>query len=60
MIWPPDMKSKLIGKDPGAGKVQKQKEKRVEEDEMVRQHRGLNGNEFEQTLRDSGGHRSLA
>ena len=60
MIWPPDMKSKLIGKDPGAGKVQKQKEKRVEEDEMVRQRHGLNGNESEQTLRDSGGHRSLA
>ena len=36
MIWPLDMKSKLIGKDPGAGKVQKQQKKRVEEDEMVR------------------------
>ena len=30
------------------------------EDEMVRKHHQLNGHEFEQTLGDSGGHRSLA
>ena len=36
-----------------------QKEK-VAEDEMVRQHQQLNVHEFEQTLRDSGGQRSLA
>ena len=34
--WPPDAKSWLIGKDPDAGKVWRQKEKRVVEDEMVR------------------------
>ena len=28
MIWPPDMKSKLTGKNPGAGKDQKQKRRR--------------------------------
>ena len=36
VLWPPDTKSKLIGKDPDAGKDWKQKEKRAAEDEMVR------------------------
>ena len=36
IIWPPDVKSWLIGKDPDAGKNWSQKEKRVAEDEMVR------------------------
>ena len=35
-FWPPDVKSWLIGKDPDAGKEQKQKQKRGAEDEMVR------------------------
>ena len=35
ILWPPDVKSQLIGKDPGAGKDGKQK-KRVAEDDMVR------------------------
>ena len=35
ILWPPDMKSWLTGKDPGAGKDWRQKEKRVAEDEMV-------------------------
>ena len=35
ILWTPDMKSQLIGKDPDAGKDWKQK-KRVAEDEMVR------------------------
>ena len=35
-------------------------EKRVAEDEMVRQHHQLNGCEFEQTSGDSGGQRNLA
>ena len=33
IIWPPDVKNQLIGNDPDAGK-----EKRVAEDEMVRQY----------------------
>ena len=33
---------------------------RVTEDEMVRWHHRLSGHEFEQTLRDSEGQRSLA
>ena len=36
MLWPPNIKSRLIGKDPDAGKDWKQKEKRATEDEMAR------------------------
>ena len=36
ILWPPDAKSQLIGKDPDAGKDWKQKEKRTAENEMVR------------------------
>ena len=36
ILWPPDAKSWLIGKDPDAGKDWKQEEKWVTEDEMVR------------------------
>ena len=35
ILWPPDAKSRLIGKDANAGKDWNQKEKRVAEDEMV-------------------------
>ena len=38
ILWPPDAKSWLIGKDPDAGKDWRQKEKGVVEDEMVTQH----------------------
>ena len=33
-LWPHDAKSWLIGKDPDAGKDQRQKEKGITEDEM--------------------------
>ena len=36
IIWPPEAKSLLFGKDPDAGKDWRQKEKWVAEDEMVR------------------------
>ena len=36
ILWPPHMKSQLIGKDLDAGKDWKQKMKGVSEDEMVR------------------------
>jgi len=36
-MWPPDAKSQLTGKDPGAGKDRRQEDKWVAEDEMVRQ-----------------------
>ena len=36
ILWSPDMKSQLIGKDPNAGKDWWQEKKGVAEDEMVR------------------------
>ena len=36
VLWPPDMKSWLIGKDPDAGKDWGQEEKGTKEDEMGR------------------------
>ena len=36
MLWPPDVKSWLTGKDPNAGEHWRQKEKRVTGGEMVR------------------------
>ena len=59
ILWPPDAKSRLIGKDPHAGEDWGQEEKGVTEDEMVGLHHGLNGHEFEQTLGDSEGQGSL-
>ena len=47
------------GKDPHVGKDWKQKEKWVAEDEIVGWHHQFNGHEFEQTLGNSGGERSL-
>ena len=48
-LWPPDAKSRLIGKDPDAWKNWGQEEKRVGKDEMVVWHHWLNGHEFEET-----------
>ena len=50
---------RLIGKDPDARKDWRQKKKGTAEDEMARLHHQLNGHEFEQTLGDSGGQKSL-
>ena len=36
ILWPPEVKNQLTGKDPDAGKDGRQKEKGVAEDEMVR------------------------
>ena len=36
VLWPPDTKSWLIGKDPDAGNGWRQKEKELAEDEIVR------------------------
>ena len=59
-IWPPDVKSWLISKDPDAGKDWMWEEQGMTEDEMVGWHHWLNGHEFEQSQGDSGGQRSLA
>ena len=46
IIWPPDVKSQLIRKDPYAGKEWRQEEKRMTEHEMVGWHHWLNGHEL--------------
>ena len=43
IIWPPDAKSWIIGKDPDAGKDWGQEEKGVTEHELVGWHHQLNG-----------------
>ena len=50
ILWPPDTKSWLTGKDPDAGKDWRQREKRVTEDEVVGWHHWLNGYGIEQIL----------
>ena len=59
ILWPPDAKSWLIGKDSVAGKDWGQEAKGMTEDEMVGWHYWLKGHEFEQTLGDSEGQGSL-
>ena len=49
ILWPPDVKNWLIGKDPDAGKNWRQEQKGMTEDEMVAWHHQLNGHEFEWT-----------
>ena len=46
VLWPPDVKSWLIWKDPGAGKDWRQEEKWKTENEMVGWHHRLNRHEF--------------
>ena len=55
ILWPSDMKSWLIGKDPDAGKDWRQEEKGATEDETFGWHHWLSGLEFEQTPGDSEG-----
>ena len=47
ILWPPDVKSWLIWKDPDAWKDWRQEEKGTTEDEMVVWYHRLNGHEFE-------------
>ena len=60
VLWPPDAKSQLIGKDPDSGKDWRQNEKRATEDEIVGWHHWLNGHEFEQVPGDGEEQGSLA
>ena len=48
MLWPPDAKNWLIGKDSDAGKDSGQEEKGRTENEMVWWHHRLDGHESEQ------------
>ena len=59
ILWPPDSKSQLNGRNPDAGKDWGQNEKGVAEDEMVGWHHRLNGHEFEQAFGDSKGEGNL-
>ena len=58
ILWPSDVKSCLIKKDPDAGKVLRQ-EKGITEYEMAGWHHWLNGCEFEHVLGDGEGQGSL-
>ena len=59
VLWPPDLKSWLIRKDPDAGKDWRQ-EKGTTEDEMIGWHHKLDGHESEQALGVGDGQGSLA
>ena len=52
ILWSPDARCQLIGKDPDAGKDRRQEEKGTTEDEMVGWHHRLQGHEFEKALGD--------
>ena len=58
IIWPPDVKSQLNGKDSDAGQEWRQEEKGAKEDEMIGWH--LNGHEFQQTQGNREGQGTLA
>ena len=60
VLWPPHVKSWLIGKDCDAGRDWGQEEEGTTEDEMAGWHQRLNGREFEWTLVDGDGQRGLA
>ena len=59
ILWSPDAKSQLIGKDTDAGKDWRQEEKGMTEDKMVVWYHWLNGHEFEPSLGDGKGQGSL-
>ena len=46
ILWPPDAKSWLIGKDPDSGKDWRQEEKGTTEDKMAGWHHQLSGHDF--------------
>ena len=60
VLWPPDEKNWLFRKDPDAGKDWRQEEKETTENEMVRWHHWLDGNDFEQAPGVGDGQGSLA
>ena len=60
ILWPPDAKNWLIGKEPDAGKDWGQEEKGMTEDKMVGWHHLLDGHESEHALGVGDGQGSLA
>ena len=59
VLWPPDVKSRFIRKDPDDGQDWRQEEKGTTEDEMFGWYSWLSGHEFEQALGDGDGQGSL-
>ena len=59
ILWPPDVKSWLIWKDPDLGKDWRQEEKGTTENEMVGWHHQLHVHEFEQALEIGDGQGNL-
>ena len=55
ILWPPDAKSWLTGKDPDAGKDWRREEKGMTKDELVGWHHQLNEHKFEQAPGDGDG-----
>ena len=60
ILWPPDAKSWLIGKDSDAGRVWGQEEKGMTENDMAEWHHQLNAHKFEWTPGDGDGQGGLA
>ena len=60
ILWPPDVNSWLIWKDPDAGKDWRWEEKGMIEDEMVGWHHRLDWHEFERAPGIGDGQGSLA
>ena len=50
VLWPPNVKNWLVGKDPNSGEDWRWEEKGTTEDEMVGWHHQFNGHEFEEAL----------
>ena len=50
VLWPPDAKNWLTGKEPDSGNDWRWEEKETTEDAMIGWHHRFNGHEFEQTL----------
>jgi len=59
ILWSPDAKSRLIGKDTDVRRDRRQEEKGTTKDETFGWHQCLNGQEFEQTLGGAEGQGSL-
>ena len=59
ILWPPDVKDWLIGKDPDAWEDWRWEEKGKTENDMVGWHHWLNGHEFEKALGIGDGKGSL-
>ena len=59
ILWSPDAKSRLIGRDTDVRRDRRQEEKGTTKDETFGWYQRLDGQEFEQTLGDAEGQGSL-